>query len=274
VNSADKTSLWKDIAGASMPVDALGVLADLRGRAEIRVALVGERAWICWRADSGDMLDLVARRILPVLGVELFTERNSEWYRLGEHLPAFGVPFRDGTTGMHLERIVIPGKLSVLRPGRDVSESLRICLVRDDRQMVRPATALLCALDVLSVWAEGATTAQLAALQGAWRQASDGEAGNGEVLVLGSTSVLPLLPGSVRYWGGGLLVPLGFRAEPALPEAAIRGVIGAGDGDLAVLSLDGLELIARESFKPLTRAGVRLGMGAPERSRPEGGGQP
>ena len=48
------------------------------------------------------------------------------------------------------------------------------------------------------------------------------------MLVIGAPGTLPLLPESVRYWGSELLVPLGFRAEPDLPEAAIRGVAGAG----------------------------------------------
>ena len=72
---------------------------------------------------------------------------------------------------------------------------------------------------------------------------------------------LPLLPESVRYWGTDLLVPLGFRADPELPEGAIRRVVGAGDGDLVVLDEEGFELIARDAFKPLSRAGIRLARG-------------
>jgi MoxR-vWA-beta-propeller ternary system domain bpX2 len=258
VNRADKTALLKDVRCASLPVEALGALADLRGQAEIRVTLAGGLAWIHWPLDAGPQLELLARRILSVEGVEIFTERAGEWYRLGEHLPAFGVPFRGGTTGVPLEQIVIPSKISVSRPGEGANESLRVRLVRDLQERVRPATAFRCPLSVLASWADTATSAQLNVLQGAWRAASGGEPGEAVVLVVGHPGALPLVPESVRYWGDGLLIPLGFRAEPDLPESAIRGVAGAGEGDLAILDLDGLELIAHDLFKPLSRSAIRL----------------
>jgi hypothetical protein len=258
MNNADHTPTWKEIQCASLPVPALAALADLRGRAEIQVLLAADRAWICWPAEPGLIPELMARRILSVEGVELFTLRAGEWYRLGDHLPAFGVPFRGGTTGVPLDRMVVPSKLSVLRPRDGVSNALCVRLVRDAEERVRPATAFRCALPALAAWALQATTAELSHLQAAWLAPSDGENGSAEVLVIGGPGTLPLLPESVRYWGVGLLIPLGFRSDPDLPEAAIRGVAGAGDGDLAVLDDDGLELIAREWFKPLTRAAVRL----------------
>jgi MoxR-vWA-beta-propeller ternary system domain bpX2 len=97
-------------------------------------------------------------------------------------------------------------------------------------------------------------------LHGAWRKAGDGE-GDAEAFVVGSPGKVPLLLESVRYWGTDLLVPLGFRADPDLPEQAIRRVVGAGEGDLVVLDREGFELIARSTFKPLDRAGVRLARG-------------
>jgi hypothetical protein len=270
VSRADAKTSWKDIRCASLRVGDLPVLADLRGRAEIGVLVEGERAWVWWQAGAEVVPDLVARRILPAEGVELFTERGGQWYRLGEHLPAFGVPFRDGAIGVPLDRVVIPDRLSVLRPGELVGEPMRIRLVREEGKAVRPATALRCALAVLGDWAEAATTAQLTPLQGAWRKASDGEEEDDEVLVVGPPGALPLLHESVRYWGTGLWIPLGFRAEPELPERAIRGAAGAGEGDLAILDESGFELIDRAAFEPLTRAGVRLARGGPGGARPDG----
>lgn len=271
MNSADKTAPFYEVRCASLPVEALGALADLRGRADMQVTLADGRAWLRWQAESGLMPQLLARQILPVEGVELFTERGGEWYRLGAHLPAFGVPFRDGTTGVSLDRMVIPSKLVVLRPDEGVSDPLRIRLVRDTGEHARPATAFRCALSVLASWAEGAPSAQLSPLQVAWRAASDRDIGSSEVMVLGLPGTLPLLPESVRYWGKRLLIPLGFRAEPDLPEEAIRVVAEAGEGDLAVLDDDGLELIAGELFTPLSRAAVRLGVRGLTGRGPEGG---
>jgi hypothetical protein len=50
----------------------------------------------------------------------------------------------------------------------------------------------------------------------------------------------------------------------------MRGVVGAGEGDLVVLEEGGIELIPRDVFKPLDRAGIRLAREF-EGSGPEGG---
>jgi hypothetical protein len=271
VKTTDMTTTWKEVRCASLRLDDLRVLADLRGRAELRVMVEGDRAWVCWQADSEMAPEMLVGRILALEGVELFTERGGRWYRLGEHLPAFGVPFRDRDNGILLDRLVIPGKLSGHRPGRRVSAALRVVLVADEREEVRPATALKCSLEALSVWAEQATSAQLSPLQGAWRRAFDGEGGVADVFVVGRTGKLPLLPESVRYWGTDLLMPLGLRADPDLPEAAIRRVVGAGQEDLVLLDGEGFELIARRVFQPLCRAGIRLACGGFSGPGPEEG---
>ena len=230
MKTTDVTTAWKEVRCASLRLDDLRVLADLRGRAEMRVMLAGDRAWVCWQADSEMVREVLVGRILPLEGVELFTERGGRWYRLGEHLPAFGVPFRDGEDGVLLDRLVIPGKLSAQRPEGRITDAVRVGLVPDQREEVRLATALKCSLEALSIWAEQATSFQLSPLQGAWRRASDGEDGDADAFVIGPAGRLPLLPESVRYWGTDLFVPLGFRADPELPEGAIRRVVGAGRG--------------------------------------------
>jgi hypothetical protein len=259
----DVTTAWKEIRCASMLAHDLRVLADLRGRVELRVLFAGDRAWVFWPADSEMIPEVLVGRILPLEGVDLYTERGGRWYRLGEHLPAFSVPFRDGADGVLIDRILFPGKLSAQRPERRFSDAVRAGLVRDEREGFRPATALSCSLQVLCVWAEQATSSQLSSLQGAWRIASDEEEDEkaAEAFVLGAAGELPLLPESVRYWGNELLIPVGFRADPDLPERAFRRVVGAGLGDLVVLNEDGFELIARDAFKPLIRAGIRLARG-------------
>ena len=100
--------------------------------------------------------------------------------------------------------------------------------------------------------------------------ADPGEEGPSEALVLGDPGTLPLLPGSTRFWGADLLVPLGFRVDPQLPASAVRHIVGAGQDDLVLMDEKGYELVAREAFKPLTRTAIRLAReGA--RSGPEKG---
>jgi hypothetical protein len=75
---------------------------------------------------------------------------------------------------------------------------------------------------------------------------------------MGAPEVLPLLPEGLRFWGTELFVPLGFRTEPDLPASAIREAAGAKPDELAVMDQDGIELIPRAIFKPLSRAAVRM----------------
>src|SRR4051794_28728165 len=107
---------WKDVGCASIPVRDVSVLADLRRGSEIRVSIGGDRAWIRWEPGSEVMQHVVVRRLLPLRGVELFTRRGGRWYRLGEHLPAFGVPVGDGLDGVPLGRILLPQPMTVRRP--------------------------------------------------------------------------------------------------------------------------------------------------------------
>jgi hypothetical protein len=274
VKTTDVRPAWKEVRCASLRADDLCVLADLRGRVELRVLLVGDRVWVCWPADSEMIPEVLVGRILPLEGVELFTERGGLWYRLGQHLPAFGVPFRDETDGVLLDRLLIPGKLMAQRPERRFGDALRAGLVRDEREASRPATALSCSLQVLFVWAEQATSSQFTSLRGAWWIPSDGEKqaeADADAFVLGAAGNLPLLPESVRYWGTDLLIPVGFRADPDLPGGAFRRIVGADIGELVVLDEDGFELIARDAFQPLSRAGIRLARGCFSGPRPREG---
>jgi hypothetical protein len=256
------TALWKDVRCACIPVDGLPYLAEMRGRAEIRVRFAGDRAWVWWEPDSPLQEEIVVRRILPLRTAELFTERCGHWYRLGARLPAFGVSEGDESAGVLLERVVLPAPIDAAPPPAALPDPMPVRLVRDERGSARPASAFRCALGELLRWAEGTTSAQLARLQAAWTGAHRGAqrdpSAAADVLVLGNPGPLPFLSDSVRFWGTDLLVPLGFRADPDLPETALLGALGARSGELAVMEADGFELIARGVFKRLSLAGIRL----------------
>jgi hypothetical protein len=126
-----------------------------------------------------------------------------------------------------------------------------------------------CRLDRLSAWAEHVTSARLAALRGAWTAEPGGPPEQAEVLVLGVPESLPEVWEGLRLWGVDLLVPLGSRAEPELPEPALCRAVGAGTNDLVVLDGQGYEIIPRTAFQPLCRAGIRLGRSALTAGRPQ-----
>ncbi len=71
---------------------------------------------------------------------------------------------------------------------------------------------------------------------------------------------LPVVAGGVRFWGADVLVPLGFRADPDLPEPALRRALRVAEAAILVLEADEVEVVPREAFRSLTQAGLRLAL--------------
>jgi hypothetical protein len=229
-----------EVCCASVPLPALAALAGLRCLPGLRAALDAHRAWVLWEAGNEEVL----RAVLPLAGAELYLRREGLWYRLGSRLPSFNLPVDAGTVPLH--QALVPEPVCPTPPPEARPCPREVRLVRDNRP--RPATGLECTLVALARWADRATAAELGAVEAA-------RAG-GRALVLGST--LPALAGATRLWGGQVLIPLGYRPEPALPEGALREALGIGDDEIAVLSAGGTDVVPRAAFRPLTRAGVRL----------------
>ena len=78
------------------------------------------------------------------------------------------------------------------------------------------------------------------------------------LLVLGPR--LPPLAGPERFWGKGVLSPLGFAPEPNLPPDALRAALGIGDDEILLLTAAGAEAIPMAALLPLTRAQLRLAL--------------
>ena len=77
-----------DVCCASLPVEALPALADVRCLAGLEVVSLNGRAWLRWSPGSNQVLSCV----LPVPGVVLYAWRDGVWFRAGARLPAFDVP--------------------------------------------------------------------------------------------------------------------------------------------------------------------------------------
>jgi hypothetical protein len=224
---------------ASLPADALAHLAPLRARRDVRVLLHAGRAWVFWPPGTEE----VHRRVLSVRGAELFCLRDGTWHQLGQHLPAFGVPSDE-------EARTLPSLLNpdLVEPEVCVErawEMVRLTLVRDDQP--RPASAVRCSLKELGRWAEHATSRQLEVLAGAISE--------GVVLLRGER--LPPLADGQRFWGQAVLVPLGWRPEPALAQGVLCAALGLLEGEVGVLDEGGVEVVPESAFGALTRAGIR-----------------
>jgi hypothetical protein len=228
-----------DVCAASLPAAALPMLAPLRAEPGIVVALRGERAWVQWRQSDEQVL----QRLLAVPGIQLFVSREGRWHTAGRHLPAFGYP--SDLELLPLHQLLFPAPMMPEPPGPLSGTPALLRLAADDQP--RPTTGLECSLEDLIRWSELATTARLASLRVACC--------DGRVLVLGQS--LPPIVAGQRYWGEGILVPLGSRAEPDLPAETLRAAAGLGDDELLVLRPNGPEVVPLSAFQPLTRAQVQ-----------------
>jgi hypothetical protein len=158
-------------------------------------------------------------------------------------LPAFDFP--DQLDYQPLAHALFPAPVQPIGRGTVAWKPIRLGLQRDDRP--RAATALLCTLDALRDWSDAIPTGRLASLQGALQ----GE----HVLVVGAD--LPALADAERFWGRGVLVPLGFAPTLALPEKVLKEVAGVQGDEFLLWRCERAEAIARSALAPLARAGLR-----------------
>lgn len=238
-------SALDEIGCARIPRESLDAVAALRCTSGIEVIEDGAHCWLRWEPGNDDVL----RQVLPLPGVSLFVRRGLHWHPHDSRLPGAGPPDRDARP---LDGLLAPDRIQPIAADTKKPEPVRLQLVRDD--VPRTVTALECALAELSQWAETATSPQIARLRGAL----SGQ----RVLLRGER--LPLLgraAGSipaVRFWGRRLLVPVGFRPEPALPESAWPAVLRLESDELALLRADSVTIVSASVLVPLSRAAIRL----------------
>jgi MoxR-vWA-beta-propeller ternary system domain bpX2 len=233
---------------ARLPASSLALLAGFRRVDEIEVLADGDHAWVFW--ESGD--DRILRALLPISGVELYERKGDAWHRPGRRLPSFDVP--PAGERITLSRAVTPEPFSAMLPGSNSARPSMLRLARNSRP--RPTTASICPLVELGRWAELAPSSEIEAIRGAFR--------DDLALLFGLN--LPSWAGSTRYWGYQVLVPIGFEPLPNLPEEALLESLGtSGREVLRLVPMDdrmAVEAIPVETFRPLSRAGVRLALGA------------
>lgn len=235
-------SHYANVCCASLPPETLPALADLRAVAGVMVRLAPDRLWVRW--ESGD--EQVLACLLPLSGLVLYEFREGRWYRLGGHLPAFEIATEGDFLRIH--QVIFPAPMQTIpsRPGplSKISLSLR----PDPRP--RPTTAMICPLSDLLAWTDAIPTCRLGQLQCA-RNGSN-------VLVIGSR--LPLFATSQRFWGEAILLPLGFRLEPDLPERLLRVCLDLSATELAIVTEAGIDVLDRSELTRLNRASLRLAM--------------
>jgi hypothetical protein len=232
----------REVCCASLPAASLAALAAVRDLAGVRVALADGRAWVRWQPPD----DAILRAVLPVAGVQLFTQRDGRWYRHGRHLPAFDFP--GDAEYRPLYEVLTPAPVQPVAPSGVLSQPVTLTLAVDARP--RPVTAARCGLAELARWADTVPSARLESLRAACL--------GGRVLLLG-TRLPPLIP-CARFWGTTVLVPLGQRPEPDWPAAALREALDIADDELLLLTAAGAEAVPQTALQPLTRTRLRLAL--------------
>jgi hypothetical protein len=195
-----------------------------------------------------------------VPGSAFFRKDGGHWYRAGRRLPELNaVPSPEaeaGATGIALHLALVPEPTRWLEPRADDWSPAVLRLEADSSSTPRPASALVVRADALLPWAESAPTALLQGL----RAARSGD----RVLLVGGR--LPPMAGLGRFWGRQVLVPLGSRPEPELPEVRMAEALGLVGDDLGLIGPDGrVEVVPGPALGPLSRASARLLAGVSDR---------
>jgi MoxR-vWA-beta-propeller ternary system domain bpX2/FtsH ternary system domain X7 len=238
------TGRLNDICCASIPREALPLLADLRTSSDLRAHRRGERVWLRWPPGAEEIL----RCVLPINGADVFALRDGLWYRPGRSLPVFDVP--DDADSKTLLHLLVPAPFEAAgQPDRKDWQPVPLRLVRDGQP--HHTSALECGATELLRWADDATTHAIGSVEVA--------ACKERVLMLGAR--LPPLADAARFWGQSLFLPLGFRPEPNLPESVLREALVLLPDEIVFLREDRAEVVGRSVFRPATRAGIRRAWG-------------
>ncbi|MBE7212161.1 MAG: hypothetical protein INR65_14160 [Gluconacetobacter diazotrophicus] len=138
--------------------------------------------------------------------------------------------------------------LPALRPPAATVEKIGLRLVRGGAEAT--PDALLLGLDAWTRWAATAPAVRLRPLRFAATASS--------ALVLGQP--LPPLPGARLVSREGVLVPAGWRWEPAVDPAVVRRVCGLRADELALWPGEDapVAVIPAETIVPASRSAVRL----------------
>jgi hypothetical protein len=232
---------FAEVCCASIPAKELGALAAVRVVPGVEVYQQQEKDWVRWEKGMENVL----ASLLAIPGVALYAWRDGRWHRPGAVLPAFDVPAHGEFRPLH--QVLFPAAVQPLPADADARpwKPVRLDLVPDHRP--RPTSAMLVPAHEILAWTESVPSFRLSQILAACN-------GN-EVLLLGSR-LPPVLSGK-RFWGKMILVPLGMRLEPVISERMIAEALDLDTDHLLLVREAGEQMIPREAFEPLHRAGLR-----------------
>src|SRR5262245_16751388 len=114
---------WKHVSAARLAVAHIAALAPVRDSADVRVFSDGESAWVSWPAGKGD----VVRCLLPVPGVEFFTQRDGRWFQFGSRLPTAERP--PSNDGRLVSAVLFPARFELVTPAVEAGSPVQLRVV-------------------------------------------------------------------------------------------------------------------------------------------------
>lgn len=230
---------------ASLPIGDAALAARLRTRANLWVAVDGERLWLRGPSDAdcdralcsvaglvrfelvlGNQLVPVGRRVATHLLPELPWMPIAEWFAPAPQVAA----------------------LPAAAPAKTA-----LTLVRIDRE--RPVDLLSVDLDLFLTWCETAPAVRLGVLDFAACAARDTDRPP-RACVRGTP--LPPLPGVQCTLDQGIAVPAGYALDPPLDPRLLRAALALVPGEVALFERDGRwTRLAADAFAAASRSGAR-----------------
>ncbi len=227
------------VGAALLPAEGLSALSPVRVGGDVTVVVSGPKVWISWTPGA----EQIWRLLLAVPGAEFFEQKDGLWHSLGHSLPRFDLP--PTSEPRRLDAVLFPSPASPEPSPAFAGPPIAIRLAPSD--WIQPTRAIRADFAALLQWIERAPTAELGVRVARWGD---------RVMVRGER--LPRLPDAERFWGNRVWLPLGFRAEPDLPETALRAASDISLGEILLLTENGAEAIPEDVFQPLTCAAARL----------------
>lgn len=226
---------------ACLPTEGVARVSPLRLVAGVEVlATEGHEVWL-----RGTSLGLRTHNTLrSVLGCRLYRPHgDGQLFPLGHTVPLGYEPQGTWTS----LRLWLTTTLPKSRMAVRAVDSVPLSLVRSGN--FQPAALLSVAR---SDWLAYASTAPLARLERLVFATSANR-----TVVMGHP--LPPLPGEFYWIRHGIAAPVGMRWAPAIDAAVLGELFGLGEGDIALLLLNGGSSVIRsDQFVGATRSAVRL----------------
>lgn len=224
---------------------ACASLAAFRTSTALSACAAEQGVWVRLSHSNVAKADELLQTLHVATGAEVFqVTDDGQVIPVGRRVPTGILPTGPWKPLRELLPVILPrAGFAAQRPPK-----AQLRLIRTDKAQ-EPAALVL----ELSTWVKFVTVTPAIRLS-RWEFAVSAQE---QVLVRGAP--LPAVPGAFYYDCDGILLPVGFRWEPAIPARSVQRMMGLAEGDLAIWqgSNCAWQRLPGDKFVPALRANVR-----------------